>query len=140
MSFSKTRKIRITGSASAIPRPISFQPQPLLPRASNLVVTLTTAGSTKEASRLARLLVEKRVAACVNLLPGITSRYWWKGKVAEGKECLLLIKTHRKQLPKINRLFRTHHSYQLPELIALPILLGERNYLHWLRACLDNAS
>ena len=85
---------------------------------------------------MGQLLVKKKAAACVNLIPGITSWYWWKGKPEEGKEYLLLIKTHRKKLSKLYELLRVHHSYKLPEFIAVGILWGERDYLNWLRSSL----
>ena len=95
------------------------------------VVLLTTAGSLPEAERLSRLLLEKRLAACVNL-SSIRSRYRWQGKIERGKEVLLLVKTEARHLKAIGRCIRSAHSYEVPELIALPIQWGEKHYLRWL--------
>jgi periplasmic divalent cation tolerance protein len=90
----------------------------------------------EEGHRLARLLVSERLAACVNLLPHVTSWYWWEGKVERGLECLLLIKTRRRCLRALHHTLRTHHSYQVPELIVLPIHAGDSAYLDWLHSSL----
>ena len=96
-------------------------------------VILITCGSTAEAKRIARAVVEARLAACVNILPGaITSIYRWKGKVESARERLLLIKTSRKRLGKLQAAVERLHSYEVPEFIALPIAAGSRAYLAWL--------
>jgi len=96
-------------------------------------VVLVTCGSAAEAKRIARALVEARLAACVNLLPGaVTSIYRWKGKVESARERLLLIKTSRNRLAKLQAAIRRLHSYDLPEIIALPIVAGSRAYLDWI--------
>jgi periplasmic divalent cation tolerance protein len=78
------------------------------------------------------LILKHRVAACVNLVRGIDSWYWWQGKVEHAPEILLLIKTVRSHLKRLHRLIKTHHSYDLPELIALPIRWGDPAYLNWM--------
>lgn len=98
---------------------------------ASFLLVLTTAGSGPEARRLARRLVAARAAACVNVVPSIRSFYRWKEKLEEGKESLLIIKTDRKHLAALTRLIRKHHSYELPEIIALPISHGEPDYLQW---------
>ena len=86
-----------------------------------------------EAKRIARAVVEERLAACVNILPGaVTSIYRWKGKVESARERLLLIKTSRKRLAKLQAAVERLHSYDVPEFIALPIAAGSRAYLAWL--------
>ena len=96
-------------------------------------VVLVTCGSAAEAKRIARALVEARLAACVNLLPGaVTSIYRWKGKVESARERLLLIKTSRNRLAKLQAAIGRLHSYDLPEIIALPIVAGSRAYLDWI--------
>jgi periplasmic divalent cation tolerance protein len=96
-------------------------------------VVLVTCGSAAEARRIARAVVEARLAACVNILPGaVNSIYRWKGKVESAREQLLLIKTSRKRLAKLQAAVERLHSYELPEFIALPIVAGSRAYLEWM--------
>ena len=96
-------------------------------------VVLVTCANTAEAGRIARAALEARLAACVNILPGsVTSIYRWKGKVETAKERLLLIKTSRKRLSKLEALVERLHSYGVPEFIALPIGSGSRKYLSWM--------
>jgi periplasmic divalent cation tolerance protein len=96
-------------------------------------VVLVTCGSLAEAKRIARAVVKARLAACVNILPGaLTSIYRWKGKVESARERLLLIKTSRKRLAKLQAEVERLHSYEVPEFIALPVVAGSRRYLAWL--------
>jgi periplasmic divalent cation tolerance protein len=97
------------------------------------IVVLATCGSVKEASRIARSLVERRLAACVNILEvPVLSIYRWKGKIESAKESLLLIKSSRKRFTAVESAIKQLHSYKLPEIIALPIERGSRGYLTWL--------
>ena len=93
---------------------------------------LTTAGTDEEAQRIARALVEDRLAACVSVAPKITSVYRWKGAVLTETEFLLLIKTRRELFPRVQETVRRLHSYELPELLLIPVAAGEVNYLQWL--------
>ncbi|HUY82185.1 MAG TPA: divalent-cation tolerance protein CutA [Acidobacteriaceae bacterium] len=95
-------------------------------------IALTTAGSIEEARNLARALVERRVAACVNLIPSLTSMYRWQGAIEETAEVLLLIKTTAEQLPAVETALRELHSYEVPELIALHVESASQPYLDWL--------
>ncbi len=95
------------------------------------IVALCTCGSSEEATSLARALVERRLAACVSVVPGMHSTYRWKGAVEEASEWLLLIKTNRSQFEKLEAAVRELHSYELPELIALPVVAGLEAYLRW---------
>jgi periplasmic divalent cation tolerance protein len=96
-------------------------------------LVLVTCASAAEARRIARAVVEARLAACVSILPGaIMSIYRWKGKVESTRERLLLIKTSRKRLAKLQATVERLHSYEVPEFIALPIIAGSRAYLGWL--------
>ena len=96
-------------------------------------VVLVTCGSTVEAKRIARAVVEARLAACVNILPGaVSSIYRWKGKIDTTRERLLLIKTSRKHLAKLQAAVERLHSYEVPEFIALPVATGSRKYLRWM--------
>ncbi|MBZ5639076.1 MAG: divalent-cation tolerance protein CutA [Acidobacteriia bacterium] len=95
-------------------------------------IVLTTAGTDEEASRIAAGLVERRVAACVNVVPGVVSHYRWKGEVHRDDERLLLIKTAERLLPEVGRAIRELHSYELPEVVMVRIGGGDEEYLAWL--------
>ena len=96
-------------------------------------LVLVTCPSGAEAKRIAYAVVEARLAACVNILPGaINSVYRWKGKVESARERLLLIKTSRKRLAKLQAAVERLHSYEVPEFIALPIAKGSDAYLSWI--------
>ena len=100
-------------------------------------VVLVTCGSLTEARRIARAVVDARLAACVNILPGaVLSTYRWKGRVESARERLLLIKTSRKRVAALQTAVARLHSYDVPEFIALPILAGSRAYLAWLEESL----
>jgi periplasmic divalent cation tolerance protein len=95
------------------------------------IVIMVTAASRAECRKIARHLVGARLAACVNLAPGIESIYRWKGKVTKGAEYLMLIKSTRQLFPEIKAAISKIHSYHTPEIICLPIIDGSRNYLQW---------
>lgn len=96
-------------------------------------VVLVTCGSEEEASRIARALVSQRLAACVNILDSpVRSVYRWKGRVETAMEHLLVIKTRRARLRSLEAVVKGLHSYQTPEIIALPLAEGSRRYLAWL--------
>jgi periplasmic divalent cation tolerance protein len=96
-------------------------------------VVLVTCGSVGEARQIARAVVEARLAACANILPGpITSIYRWKGKVESAPERLLLIKTSRRRLAKLQAAIDRLHSYDVPEFVVLSITAGSRSYLAWI--------
>jgi len=99
---------------------------------TNNIVVLSTCGSAAEAERIARQLVEARLAACVNVIMQIRSFYWWKGKVEDSAEYLLVIKTSRDLFEPLRGLLESAHSYELPEVLALPVVAGSPNYLAWL--------
>jgi periplasmic divalent cation tolerance protein len=100
---------------------------------SDKLVVLVTCSSAVEARRIARAVVEARLAACVNILPGaVTSIYRWKGKVESAKERLLLIKTSRKKMAQLRAAVERLHSYDVPEFLALPIAVGSPMYLDWM--------
>jgi periplasmic divalent cation tolerance protein len=98
------------------------------------LVVLCTVPDAPTGERLARALVEERLAACVNLVPGLTSIYRWQGEVARDSELLLVIKAQRSALAALVERVRTLHPYEVPELIALPIVAGSPDYLAWLAA------
>ena len=96
------------------------------------IVVLNTCGSAEEAERIARALIEARLAACVNILGGVRSVYRWQGAVEDSAEWLLLIKTRRELFANVTETVRRVHSYAVPELIALPVTDGLADYLGWI--------
>jgi len=99
---------------------------------SDAVVVLSTVGTAEDASRIARALVERRLAACVNVVPGVRSVYRWQGRVEEDDERLLVIKTRRERFEALREALLALHPYELPEAIVLPIEAGHAPYLAWL--------
>ena len=97
------------------------------------IIVLTNCASVGEARRIARALVERRLAACVSMVSApVESTYRWKGKIETAKEFLLLVKTSRKRYAVVERAIRDLHSYEVPEIIAVPIATGSKKYLSWL--------
>lgn len=96
------------------------------------VVVLITAGSRDEAVRLAEMLVGSRLAACVQILPEMESIYWWQGSVERAPEHLLLVKTSLDNFERLEEEVRALHSYDTPEIIALPVSASSAPYLEWL--------
>jgi periplasmic divalent cation tolerance protein len=95
---------------------------------------LTTAGSEEEAARIASVLVERRLAACVQVLGPIVSRYRWQGVVEEAEEWQCLAKTEAARYPEVEAAIRELHSYEEPEIVATPIVAGSEGYLGWVSA------
>jgi periplasmic divalent cation tolerance protein len=95
-------------------------------------VVLTTASSTEEARRIANELVERRLAACVNIVTKLDSIFRWKDKLQESEEYLLLIKTNKGLFPKVRDAIKEMHSYELPECISLAVEDGTEEYLKWI--------
>ena len=104
--------------------------------ANGYQLVLTTAGSEEQARTIARGLVERRLAACVSVVDHICSVFRWKGEVTEEDEKLLIIKTRRGLFPRVREAIRELHSYDLPEVLAVPIEDGDPEYLNWLGGCL----
>ena len=100
---------------------------------TEFVVVLVTVGSRPEGETIARRLVEEGLVACVNVVGPIRSVYVWKGEVTEGDEHLLIIKTREQLVGTVEARVRALHSYEVPEVIALPIVDGSPAYLQWLR-------
>ena len=95
-------------------------------------IVLVTVPSRKEGLKITQGLVHKKLAACVNFVPGIESFYWWKGKVHRSSEILLLIKTHQNLVNNIITFVRDNHSYEVCEVVSLPIMEGNKAYLNWI--------
>jgi periplasmic divalent cation tolerance protein len=101
-------------------------------RSTGKRVVLVTCGSLKEARKIARGVVEKRLAACVNIgTAAVESVYWWKGKVETGREFLLVMKTTAARLKALEKEVKKLHSYDVPEFVVLEIAAGSREYLRW---------
>ena len=100
---------------------------------ADAVIFLVTAASAIEGERIATALVEERLAACVNVLPGVISTFRWEGAVQREPEVLLIGKTRAERMPAVIARVQALHSYSVPEILALPILAGAGPYLAWLR-------
>jgi periplasmic divalent cation tolerance protein len=96
------------------------------------IVVYVTTGSPAEGDRIARALVDERLAACVNRIAPVQSVYRWQGNVEQSEEQLLIIKTQRRLFAALEKRVRELHSYSVPEIVALPIIDGSQDYLQWL--------
>jgi periplasmic divalent cation tolerance protein len=96
------------------------------------IVVFSTCFTQEEAGRIARKLIEERLAACVNVAPGIRSFYRWKGVIEEAGECLLVIKTSRDLFDRLRLELEKAHTYEVPEVMAVPVVEGAPNYMNWL--------
>jgi periplasmic divalent cation tolerance protein len=96
------------------------------------IVVLSTCGTEEEAAKLARMLVEARVAACVTIVPGARSVYRWQEAIESAAECLLIIKSSRPLFEPLRLALEKAHAYDVPELLALPVVEGSANYMNWL--------
>lgn len=106
---------------------------------SPFMVVLVTCGSEEEAEKIARSLVEARLAACVNVLSPIRSIYRWEGKIYDEREWLLLVKTRAERFGELEERIRSLHSYSVPEIIGLPVVEGSSPYLDWLKEMTEKA-
>jgi periplasmic divalent cation tolerance protein len=100
-------------------------------------IVLTTAGSEQEAGKIARQLVERGLAACVNIVPQVKSIYRWQGKLEEAQEWLLIVKTTATAFGQVRQAIAELHSYELPECICLTIEDGSARYLQWISECVS---
>ncbi|NTU42145.1 MAG: divalent-cation tolerance protein CutA [Nitrospirales bacterium] len=96
------------------------------------IVIYITAADEEEAGRIARSLVEERLAACVNIVAGIRSIYSWEGRVEDGSEVLMIAKSRRDLFDRLSQRVKELHSYTVPEIIVVPIIEGSPDYLKWL--------
>jgi periplasmic divalent cation tolerance protein len=103
------------------------------------IVVLSTCATAADGERIARQLVESRLAACVNVIPGSRSFYWWKGVVEDSPEVLLIIKSSRGLFDALRLELEKAHSYEIPELLALSVVEGSVGYLNWLESELKTA-
>jgi periplasmic divalent cation tolerance protein len=99
---------------------------------SEYIIIFITTNDAEEARNIAELLLEQRLSACVNIVPDINSSFWWEGKLDTAPESLLIVKTQAKKLSEIIQSVKTVHSNTVPEIIALPIIGGNQDYLDWI--------
>jgi periplasmic divalent cation tolerance protein len=102
--------------------------------AGKFSIVLVTAPDLKTARTLARAALQARLIACANLIPGMESHYWWRGKIESGPEILLVLKTRKAMLAALEKLILARHPYDTPEFLVLPPSAGSRKYLDWLAA------
>ena len=99
---------------------------------SRAVIGFVTCGSRAQARKLAQAVLAQKLAACVNIVTGVESHFWWQGKLDHAKEYLLLMKTTAAKTKAVTQVIRANHRYELPEIIFTPITTGERKYLKWI--------
>lgn len=97
------------------------------------IVVFITVPDKKEGQRIIRALLDKRIVACCNMIDNVESYFWWKNKKEKAKESLLIAKTRKSSLKKLISVVKKNHSYEIPEIIALPILEGYKPYLDWIK-------
>lgn len=96
------------------------------------IVVFVTASSTEEAKKIAKRLVETKAAACVNIVSGICSIFRWQGEVCDESETLMIIKSQKHKFSDLEKTVKQEHSYDVPEIVALPIVAGSKEYLDWI--------
>jgi periplasmic divalent cation tolerance protein len=92
----------------------------------------TTTGRRQDAERIAQVLVQKRLAGCVQLIANVASTYWWKGKIEKTEEWLCLIKSEKTLYEQVEKVIKEIHPYEIPEITAVPIVTGSKEYFRWL--------
>jgi len=102
--------------------------------AENFAIVLVTAPDLKTARALAKSALQARLIACANLVPKVESHYWWRGKIESSAEVLLILKTRKSKLVALEKLILSHHPYDTPEFLVLPLAAGNKKYLNWLAA------
>ena len=102
---------------------------------TSFVVIMVTCGSKRESRDIVNSLLKKRSVACANIISGVSSKFWWRGKINSAREFLIVLKADRKNFRNIERTIKRIHSYVLPEIIALPIVNAGKDYLRWLGSC-----
>jgi len=101
-------------------------------------VVLVTCPSLEEAEKIARRAVEEKLAACVNISSRVISVFWWENKVERAEEVFLVIKTKKNKIERLIDLVKKTHSYQVPEIISLPVTEGSKNYLEWIEKVIEH--
>lgn len=101
------------------------------------IIVLMTASTKEETVRIVCTLLEERLIACANIMDPVSSFFWWQGKIEEEKEVLVIMKSHETLFKKLSKRVMELHSYDTPEILALPIVNGSPSYLDWMKACLE---
>ena len=101
-------------------------------------IVIMTASKKEEAVKIVRSLLEERLIACANIMDSVSSFFWWQGIIEEEKEVLVIMKSHESLFKKLSKRVTDLHSYDTPEILALPIVNGSASYLDWMKACLES--
>jgi periplasmic divalent cation tolerance protein len=101
------------------------------------LIVFMTAPNREEAVKIVRILLEEKLIACGNIVDSVSSLFWWQGKIEEEKEILVIMKSNEKLFKKLSERVTELHSYDVPEILALPIVDGSSSYLDWLKGCLE---
>jgi len=100
-------------------------------------IVIMTAPNKEEAVKIVHTLLEERLIACANIMDHVSSFFWWQGKIEDEKEVLVIMKSHENLFKKLSKRAMELHSYDTPEILALPIVNGSQSYLDWMKACLE---
>ena len=103
----------------------------------SFMIVIMTAPNKEETVKIVRTLLEERLIACANIMDPGSSLFWWQGKIEEEKEVLVLMKSNENLFKKLSKRVTELHSYDVPEILALPIVAGSQSYLDWMKACLE---
>ena len=98
---------------------------------SEIIIVFVTVPGLREGSRISKAILTSRLAACVNVIPGVQSIYKWKGKIVQEKEAMLVLKTTRPRYRKLEQKIKQLHPYEVPEVIAIPLIFGSPQYIEW---------
>lgn len=97
------------------------------------IVVLVTAANNEEAQRISKGVLEAKLGACCNVINSIQSHFWWEGRLDQSQEVLIIIKTKKSLFTKLAKKVKSLHTYRVPEIIALPIVAGSKDYLNWIK-------
>lgn len=103
-------------------------------------IVIMTASNTEEASKIVQILLEERLIACANIINSVFSFFWWEGRIDKEKEVLVIMKSNENFFKKLAKRVEELHSYDTPEILALPIINGSKSYLEWMKNCLKPVS
>ena len=101
------------------------------------MIVFMTASNKEEAVKIVRTLLEEKLIACANIIDTVSSFFWWKDRIAEEKEAFVLMKSHEKLFKRLSTRVTELHSYDVPEVLAVPVVDGSQSYLDWMKACLE---
>lgn len=103
-----------------------------------ILMVFVTVPGLKDGNRISKGIVISRLAACVTIIPGVRSMYWWEGKIARANEAMLVVKTTRNQYRRLERKILELHPYEVPEIIAIPLVAGSPQYIEWIKGEVAN--